>query len=345
LVGEVNEKRNSCVAFTLVELLIVVAIIALLASIILPGMSRAREYAYFTRCKSRLRQFCVAFLIHAGDNKGLLPEANTRCTRVSDTTRRRDRRIGTAYPGDIFSGGGSDDSGGGNFFIRAVYGTLEPGQDWNGNVLTGPVRMIGRPREKGRYMPIEIMWDPIVGLRNWGPFGWSDYYTATERQRDYLSRRRGTTIFGYNFFSHSVGCAANQENPGSTAHLLAPLGAATKWTAEAPYRPATRHRNMRMSNKPECWIACCRIPTSKRNRSHFGVSNALQGLLGTFRFNVVHLDGHVDDSTWVDTSTYSTWYIYIGASSRPYGWRCVGGNPDNGVEDNPNIDGSFDENL
>ena len=69
------------------------------------------------------------------------------------------------------------------------------------------------------------------------------------------------------------------------------------------------------------------------------------GLLGMSKFNVTHLDGHVGDSLWVDTQTYSTWNMYTGAGSRAYGWRYIGGNPDNGAEDNPNIEESFDENT
>jgi len=333
-------------AFTLVELLIVIAIIALLAAITLPSLSRAREYAYFTTCKSRLRQFSVACLIHAGEHKGRMPEAANDCIRVTDGTRYRGRRIGSAYWGDVMDGGGSDDSGGGNYWIKHVYDDRVPGQTFDGSPPGAGVTMIGYPSLKGKYMPIEIMWDPIVGLRNWGPFGWSDYYTATEKQRDYLSRRQGTTIFGYSFFLHSIGCRKYQNNPDYTTHLLAPAGAGTRYNAEAFYRPLTNHRNMHTSNPPEAWVACCRIPYSKRNRSHFGANTPGTGLLGMFRFNVVHMDGHVGDTVWVDSASYSVWSIYIsGQGARGYGRKWISGNPDKGVEDNPNIDESFDENT
>jgi len=60
-------------AFTLIELLIVIAVIAVLMSILLPVFSRVKEQARRTKCASNLRQHVYALTMYAHDNSGRLP--------------------------------------------------------------------------------------------------------------------------------------------------------------------------------------------------------------------------------------------------------------------------------
>ena len=60
-------------AFTLVELLVVIGIIAVLISVLLPALSKAQTQAQSVACLSNLRQLGNAYRMYVDANKGWLP--------------------------------------------------------------------------------------------------------------------------------------------------------------------------------------------------------------------------------------------------------------------------------
>ena len=66
-------RRFHSAAFTLVELLVVIGVIAILIGILLPTIARARESARRASCLSNLRQVGMAMRFYAHDNRDQVP--------------------------------------------------------------------------------------------------------------------------------------------------------------------------------------------------------------------------------------------------------------------------------
>ena len=68
----VRRLRQSA-AFSLIELLVVVAIIAILAAMLLPALSNTKEAARRITCVNHLKQLGLAFTMHADENDSQFP--------------------------------------------------------------------------------------------------------------------------------------------------------------------------------------------------------------------------------------------------------------------------------
>jgi prepilin-type processing-associated H-X9-DG protein/prepilin-type N-terminal cleavage/methylation domain-containing protein len=101
--GKSRLNRLRHVGFTLVELLVVIGIIALLISILLPALSKARESANQVKCAAQQRQILQGMMLHANEHKGYMPMAGklwttsggTSPTDVNDPAQRKYEYVGT----------------------------------------------------------------------------------------------------------------------------------------------------------------------------------------------------------------------------------------------------------
>ncbi len=70
MVGEVRNQPRT--GFTLIELLVVIGIIAVLAALLLPALSRAKESARTIECMNNMRQLQLAWQLYADEHLGRL---------------------------------------------------------------------------------------------------------------------------------------------------------------------------------------------------------------------------------------------------------------------------------
>jgi len=76
--------------FTLVELLVVIAVIAILAALLLPALGRGKEQAQATQCRGNLRQWGMGYRMYADDNNDFLPRRGQGVQTLAQINRPED---------------------------------------------------------------------------------------------------------------------------------------------------------------------------------------------------------------------------------------------------------------
>lgn len=79
----VVEGTVACKAFTLLELLLVIALIGILAALLLPALAKGKSMARRMQCSSNLQHISRAVLMYADDHQGRLPGRSSSVPGIS----------------------------------------------------------------------------------------------------------------------------------------------------------------------------------------------------------------------------------------------------------------------
>ena len=157
-------------AFTLLELLVVITIIAVLASMLLPAIGMVRESARSSVCMNQMRQFGLAFFSYTNDNDG----------QWSSGTWNQDVQ-------DYLNSGGAI----GSISVSAAYKLAR--------CPSVPKRTAANISLDLSYAYTGVYWD-TVGNQSWNPNPWQWYFAfksglAKRQIYDAAILKRGSKVF------------------------------------------------------------------------------------------------------------------------------------------------------